>query len=379
MRYQLMQIGLITLGLGLGLSSCSGGASSANGNWGSPSGNEPQLAYSCEGLEAATGGQPADCGVIEQLRNGQYTIPDLGFIQLVNGRFDAPDGRRVEYLDPPSPTALGSLTGGTTATASLISVSTGTRTSVYLVLSAEQGDRFNPTAMAYLGDSVQVQSIRFNEGQVQVNLLTRAAADPPCCPTLEAERFYAFDGTELELVNHHEFRVPLTSSNAATTALKGSQPATLDSKALDLSPQTKTSQTSAALLPPLKNISPADSQPRIADGLSSPSDRTLYTTVDLPDGIANQGRDPMTIAIAAFGAKEPMAASYRESAWMEEGENGAIVTLILENLPDDAVGSLRYRLEFTAVDAEWRVEWIGMQTLCGAELGYPNWHSTPCP
>lgn len=367
MLHQRIQVGLITLGISLGLASCSGGGSSQ------VSSDSPLLAYSCEGLAASTGGQAADCELVEQLRNAQYTIPDVGLVQLVNGRFDNADGRRVEFLDPPSPTTLGDLKDGTTATASLISVSTGTTISVYLALATQQGDRFRPVSVAYLGDRVQVQSIRFSEGQVQVNLLTQAADDPPCCPTLEAVRTYEFDGGNLDLVSQFDLgRVAANPQNDASKETKQSSPNPGEN------PSATTDKASAELTETLKDLD--SDEPQIIDPsiLSSPSDRSLYAPTDLPDGVSSIGPDPSQIALEAFGSKEPMEGDYRESVVIEQGNNSRAVTLILENLPDDSIRSLRYRLEFVPAGEEWQVDWIGVQTSCRPGRGTEEWSAEPC-
>lgn len=364
MRHQRIQVSLITLGLSLGLANCSGSGPSQ------ASSEPPLLAYSCEGLAASTGGQAADCELVEQLRNGQYNIPDMGLVQLVNGRFDHADGRRVEFLDPPSPTAIGDLPDGTTATASLISVSTGTRISVYLALATEQGDRFRPVSLAYLGNRVQVQSIRFSEGQVQVNLLTQAEGDPPCCPTLEALYFYEFNDSELDLVS--QFALGQVAANPAEPKQSN------DQSGATPTPGKSSGQPSGALSETLKQLE--SDEPQIIDPtvLSSPSDRGLYAPAELPEGIPTIGPDPSQLALEAFGTQEPVEGDYRESVVVEQGENSRAVTLILENLPDDSIRSLRYRLEFVPAGEEWQVDWIGVQTACRPGRGSEEWSAEPC-
>ncbi|MEO0488171.1 MAG: hypothetical protein AAFZ49_01270, partial [Cyanobacteria bacterium J06659_2] len=143
-------------------------------------------------------------------------------------------------------------------------------------------------------------------------------------------------------------------------------------------PSATTDKASAELTETLKDLD--SDEPQIIDPsiLSSPSDRSLYAPTDLPDGVSSIGPDPSQIALEAFGSKEPMEGDYRESVVIEQGNNSRAVTLILENLPDDSIRSLRYRLEFVPAGEEWQVDWIGVQTSCRPGRGTEEWSAEPC-
>lgn len=337
---------------------------------------EPTVAYAC--------GSFADCEAVEQLRNAQYAVPDVGLVQLVNGRFDVADGRRVEFLDPPSPIASGTLADGTPAIASLISVSTGTRVLVYLSLSTGQGDGVRPVALTYLGDRIQVRSLSITSNQIEIILLTQSEGDLPCCPSVQQRQIYQFEAGALTLVE--QVNLSTTTALKSVDQLKASSQQNSKSR-LSTSLNRSVAKNERFSLSEAANrwqsktlmVSALPTAGASVDsdwGDRSPN-RSHYRVMARPDEISSIVNDPMGSAIAAL-SPSATDATYREFVSVHQEGDRQIIIFTQEGLADGKTRSLRYRLEFLPVADQWQMDWMGVQFRCWPERGQQQWSIEDC-
>lgn len=125
-------------------------------------------------------------------------------VTLVDGRYEgepfvAGGASRPAIALLTEPVAYGDLNGDGRMDAAVILVSEagGSGTFVYLAtVESRDGAPVN-TATTLLGDREQVRSLAIDGGQLLVNLLSHAAGDPACCPSLETIRTFRLQEGQL--------------------------------------------------------------------------------------------------------------------------------------------------------------------------------------
>jgi hypothetical protein len=97
------------------------------------------------------------------------------------------------------PTAFGDLDGDGVADAAVLLVenSGGSGAFIYLAAVLNQDGEPNNQTTALLGDRVQVESLKIETGQIQIEMLTHGPDDPLCCPTQETTASYTLEALEL--------------------------------------------------------------------------------------------------------------------------------------------------------------------------------------
>jgi hypothetical protein len=141
---------------------------------------------------------------IETLGNATYRGVLNEPVSLTGGRYEGQPfveggASRPTVSLMTAPVAYGDLNGDgqNDAAVLLVSDSGGSGTFIYLaVVESRDGAPFN-AATTLLGDRGQVRSLTIDGGRLVVNLLSHAADDPACCPTLETTRAFRLMGEQL--------------------------------------------------------------------------------------------------------------------------------------------------------------------------------------
>lgn len=148
---------------------------------------ENQNWYNCLTKEVWSPEKRVWCDRLRTLQNTTYQIPDVGTVQLTDGKYENPAQQTtVTLINQPDLIAVGDLTGDRQLDAVvLLAVNTGgSGVFMYLAPVLQQGNRLQPGSLLALGDRVRVQSITIAQNRAKVEMLTHAAKDPMCCPTL---------------------------------------------------------------------------------------------------------------------------------------------------------------------------------------------------
>ncbi|MUL34979.1 hypothetical protein [Gloeocapsopsis dulcis] len=106
-----------------------------------------------------------------------------------------------------------------------------------------------------------------------------------------------------------------------------------------------------------------------------------YSAIDLEQINADlTGSNPREIAIAAFGIQEPQEGNFQQTVTVDESNPQQVVTITQNNLPDDSVRDVRYRVEFEPVtnQSQWRMVWAGRQQRCQQGRGSQDWTTESC-
>jgi len=87
-------------------------------------------------------------------------------------------------------------------------------------------------------------------------------------------------------------------------------------------------------------------------------------------------RDPVEVALRAAG----YAPSYEpdQVTLYQTAPGQASVVLLLEGAEDDSVRDIEHRVDLTAVDNLWRVEWAGARWRCQVGRGQQDWGAELC-
>jgi hypothetical protein len=129
------------------------------------------------------------------LGNATYQIPDRGSVTLTNGQYQGDQftvtlGKAI---------AIGDLNqDGTDDAAVILAVETGgSGTFMYLAaVTQSPTDNLpsNPDTY-FLGDRVQIKSLKINNGAIRIKMLKAKPTDPMCCPTNTVIEAYQLNNT----------------------------------------------------------------------------------------------------------------------------------------------------------------------------------------
>jgi len=158
--------------------------------------------HNCLTREVWSPEKQAWCQQTEVLKNLTYTLPQFGTATLSNGTYQNPDTElTVTLLNRPYTIGFGELAGGTQAAAViLVANSGGTGNFVHLAVVLDQGPGFIPVSATMLGDRVNIESVQWRNGQIQVDLISHGPNDGACCPTQPLRQIYRLEGDTLTLV-----------------------------------------------------------------------------------------------------------------------------------------------------------------------------------
>jgi hypothetical protein len=145
---------------------------------------------------------------LDQLKNFAYVLEQApgGKATLVNGKFEAATGagatQKVTAVLA-EPIVAGDLNGDGAADAAVILTASTGGSGAFVNLHAvlNEGGKPVDTALALLGDRVQVKSLAIQGGALVVDLMTHGPKDPLCCPTMQVVQTYKLQGDMLILLS----------------------------------------------------------------------------------------------------------------------------------------------------------------------------------
>ena len=149
---------------------------------------------------------------LESLRNTDYRsgFTVSGRAQLRNGEYReaGPQGSASEtVVRLVEPVAYGELPAGQVAAAAALATETGGSGTFYdLALVVDLNGAPLNFASVFLGDRIKLNSLKFENGQVLVDMVKQGPNDAMCCPTLHVLQKYALQGAELALVSSEEIK-----------------------------------------------------------------------------------------------------------------------------------------------------------------------------
>lgn len=119
----------------------------------------------------------------------------------------------------------------------------------------------------------------------------------------------------------------------------------------------------------------------VSECLIATNERDNYSAINLEQINSDlTGSNPREIAIAAFGIQEPQEGNFQQTVTVDDGDRQQVVTITQNNLPDDSVRDVRYRVEFEPVAqrSQWRMVWAGRQQRCQQGRGSQDWTTEAC-
>lgn len=151
---------------------------------------------------AATAKPVAKALTVDDLKNADYQLPDIGQFKLDNGSFSkeaAPGSASKLTVTFLAQNAFGDLNGDGVDDAAVILAYSGggSGTFIYLVAVANQNGQPKQLAAESLGDRVKIESVAVKSGQAVVDLVAHGPSDPLCCPTQKQTRTYKVQGDNL--------------------------------------------------------------------------------------------------------------------------------------------------------------------------------------
>lgn len=159
--------------------------------------------HNCFTREVWSPEKRAWCRQVHIVQNLTYDLPQFGTVTLTRGQYEQsdPDVLRVTLLNRPYTIAFGNLEDGTAAAAVMLVVNSGgSGNFVYLAVSRDQGQGLTPVAITLLGDRVNIETVQWLKGQLQVDLISHSPHDPACCPTQPLRQIFRLEGDTLQLV-----------------------------------------------------------------------------------------------------------------------------------------------------------------------------------
>jgi heat shock protein HslJ len=156
---------------------------------------------------ASRAASPSQTALQNATYRGIYREP----VTLGNGVYQGPPAApggssrpRVELV--PGGVARGNLVGKASADAAVLlsESSGGSGSRIYLAVVTTQGSRAVNVATTLVGDRVQVRSMRLDSTAIVLDLITHAAQDPMCCPTLKVTRVWRCRNDSLVVASSRE-------------------------------------------------------------------------------------------------------------------------------------------------------------------------------
>jgi heat shock protein HslJ len=149
---------------------------------------------------------------LESLTNTDFRsgFTSSGRAPLSNGGYSEPGAQgsaaqtAIRLLEP---VAYGELPDGQVAAAVALATETGGSGTFYeLALVVDMNGAPLNIASVFLGDRIKLNSIKFENGQVLLDMVKQGPDDPMCCPTQHVLQKYVLQGAELVLVSTEEIK-----------------------------------------------------------------------------------------------------------------------------------------------------------------------------
>jgi len=139
----------------------------------------------------------------EELMNAQYLSDwfDEGYVQLENGTYSAPaapDSASEITVNLTEQITYGQLNNGSQVAAVVLVTEGGGSGSFFdLAIVEKSNNEIKNSAIAALGDRVQINSIKINDGKIVLDMVVHGPDDPMCCPTERKMVVYVLEGDNL--------------------------------------------------------------------------------------------------------------------------------------------------------------------------------------
>jgi hypothetical protein len=163
--------------------------------------------YNCRTREVWSPEKTAWCKKVERLKNTSYQLPGLGEgnsaikIQLQNGGYvNKEQKQRIIFIDQAGLITFGYLNNdekNEDAVSLLVVNADPSNSFIYLTPVINVNQNPKNVGSVFLGDRVQVQSIKLNNRQIEVKLIKHAPNDPKGTPTLPVTQIYRLEGNKL--------------------------------------------------------------------------------------------------------------------------------------------------------------------------------------
>jgi hypothetical protein len=159
----------------------------------------------------ATSTQPASLSV-ESFKNMDFRsgFTASGRAPLVNGEYreaGASGSASETVVRLADPIVFGELPDARLAAAMPLTTNTGGSGTFYeLALVVDLNGAPLNIASTFLGDRIKINSIKFENGQVVLDLIKQGPDDPMCCPTLHVMQNFALEGSDLVLISSEEIK-----------------------------------------------------------------------------------------------------------------------------------------------------------------------------
>jgi|GEM_PF-2284028 len=162
--------------------------------------------YNCRTREVWSPEKTAWCQKVEKLKNTSYQLPGLGEgnsaikIQLQNGGYvNNEEKQRIIFVDQSGLIAFGKIKDDNNEDAVSLLVVNADPSNSFIYLTPVINVNQNPqnVGSVFLGDRVQVQSIKLNNRQIEVKLIKHTPKDAKDTPTLPVTQIYRLEGNKL--------------------------------------------------------------------------------------------------------------------------------------------------------------------------------------
>ncbi len=149
--------------------------------------------------------------VKKQVQNMYYTsdISSYGYVLVVDGsyreKYDVESAMELILSIPEQYITVGDLNadGINDAATILVADPGGSGTFYYLHTVINGYSYFYDAAADTLGDRIKIESIKINEGDINIDMVIHKDEDPLCCPTDKVNRVYRFKDNQLfKLINN---------------------------------------------------------------------------------------------------------------------------------------------------------------------------------
>ena len=162
--------------------------------------------YNCRTREVWSPEKTAWCQKVEKLKNTSYQLPGLGEgnsaikIQLQNGGYvNNEEKQRIIFVDQSGLITFGNIKNDNNEDAVSLLVVNADPSNSFIYLTPVINVNQNPqnVGSVFLGDRVQVQSIKLNNRQIEVKLIKHTPNDAKGTPTLPVTQIYRLEGNKL--------------------------------------------------------------------------------------------------------------------------------------------------------------------------------------
>ncbi|MCX6028673.1 MAG: DUF333 domain-containing protein [Chloroflexi bacterium] len=246
------------------------------------------------------------------LRNARYELPDLGAIELKDGKYEKKYGEGATQVNRAelATAVLGDLNGDSVNDAAAVLWWNGGGSGTFFNLVALLNDKGTPrqVAVTALGDRTKIESLTIEGGQIVLKMVAHGPKDPLCCPSQATTRTYRLEGNTLKVVSE------VVATPAPTPAAGSATDATLSK--VKYNPTTYRCENEPQRTMTDKNWQ-AYAAPEGGQG-SDPAKPGLVVTFGLRNKFGNAGEqyEPTAVVIAPDGSTATAIGTLKAADWL---------------------------------------------------------------